>query len=82
MIEVIREPKVIESVGSKPKVIEEFVGRVSSQTKGVSIARMRSPGGWQEPGQKPEFDEYTLVLKGPLRIETLEEVFDVVPGRP
>ena len=63
---IIKKPAVVEAAGNKPKVIEEFVGRVNSQTDSVSIARMRSPGGWTEPGQTPEFDEFTVVLKGAL----------------
>ena len=62
----ITGPTIIEAAGNKPKIIEEFIGRVNSQTSGVSIARMTSPGGWVEPGQTPEFDEYTLVLRGEL----------------
>lgn len=66
----ITSPSVIEAAGNKPKVIEEFIGRVNSQTSEISIARMRSPGGWIEPGQTPEFDEYTIILKGELHIKT------------
>jgi mannose-6-phosphate isomerase-like protein (cupin superfamily) len=65
----IEQPTRIEAVGNKPKLIDEYIGRVNSQTEGVSIAQMRSPSGWIEPGQRPEFDEYTLVLKGMLRVE-------------
>jgi ethanolamine utilization protein EutQ (cupin superfamily) len=67
---LIEKPSVVEAAGNVPKRIEEFVGRVNSGTAGVSIARMKSPPGWQEPGQTPEFDEYTLVLSGALRVET------------
>jgi quercetin dioxygenase-like cupin family protein len=67
---LIEGPAVIEAAGNKPKRIEEFVGRVNSATPGVSVARMVSPAGWQEPGQTPEFDEYSLVLSGALRVET------------
>ncbi len=66
----IEKPTVIEAAGNKPKIIKEYVGRVNSQTKEVSIAKMQSPAGWVEPGQRPEFDEYTLVLKGELNVET------------
>src|SRR3954469_20194002 len=66
----IQQPSVIEAAGNKPKRIEEFIGRVNSRTGGVSVAQMRSPGGWVEPGQTPEFDEYTLVLRGLLRGES------------
>jgi mannose-6-phosphate isomerase-like protein (cupin superfamily) len=69
MPKLIEQPTVIESAGNKPKRIEEFVGRVNSQTEQVSVARMRSPGGWVEPGQRPDFEEITLVLKGSLRVE-------------
>lgn len=70
MATLISQPTVIASAGNKPKLIEEFFGRVNSQTDAVSIARMRSPGGWVEPGQTPEFDEYTVVLRGELHVET------------
>ncbi|MHC4167928.1 MAG: cupin domain-containing protein [Planctomycetota bacterium] len=60
MPRVIASPSVIKACGNKPKIIEEFVGRVNSQTEAVSIARMKSPSGWEEPGQTPEFDEYTV----------------------
>ena len=80
MISVIRTPKVIKAAGNKPKVIEEFIGKVNSQTEDISIARMKSPSGWKEPGQIPEFDEYTLVLKGFLRIRTKNETVDVKAG--
>jgi mannose-6-phosphate isomerase-like protein (cupin superfamily) len=76
----INSPSIIKAVGNKPKVIEEFIGRVNSDTEGVSIARMKSPAGWIEPGQTPEFDEYTIVLKGTLRVETKNESFDVKGG--
>ncbi len=78
---LIEKPTVIEAAGNKPKLIEEFVGRVNSRTEGASIARMRSPGGWQEPGQTPDFDEYTVVLRGSLRVETREKTFDVAAGQ-
>jgi hypothetical protein len=73
MPQLIPKPTVIPAAGTKPKLIEEYVGRVNTPdavTRGApSIARMRSPSGWVEPGQKPEFDEYTLVLVGMLRVE-------------
>jgi quercetin dioxygenase-like cupin family protein len=78
---VIAKPTVVQAAGNKPKVIEEFVGRVNSATDAVSIARMRSPGGWVEPGQRPEFDEYTLVLRGLLRLTTKAGVHDVRAGQ-
>jgi quercetin dioxygenase-like cupin family protein len=76
----IRTAKIIEAAGNKPKRIEEFVGRVNSQTSNVSIARMKSPSGWVEPGQTPEFSEYTLVLKGMVRVTTREGSIDVHAG--
>ncbi len=66
---VIAQPTRIQAAGNKPKLIDEFIGRVNSRTNGVSVAHMRSPAGWQEPGQTPEFDEFTIVLKGTLRVE-------------
>lgn len=66
----INQPSVIEAAGNKPKIIEEYFGRVNSKTGEVSIARMKSPQGWIEPGQRPEFDEYTVVLKGELNVKT------------
>jgi mannose-6-phosphate isomerase-like protein (cupin superfamily) len=74
-------PTVIQAAGNKPKLIEEFVGRVNSGTGQVSIARMRSPSGWSEPGQTPEFDEYTLVLRGKVRVTTRSESLDVEAGQ-
>ena len=73
-------PTKIRAVGNKPKTIEEFIGRVNSKTEAVSIARMKSPAGWSEPGQIPEFDEYTLVLKGMLRVTTRSDVHEVHAG--
>lgn len=66
----INKPSVIEAAGNKPKIIREFFGRVNSKTNEVSIAKMESPAGWVEPGQRPEFDEYTVVLQGELNIKT------------
>lgn len=62
----------IEAAGTPPKIIREYIGRVNSQTEGVSIAHMTSPSGWAEPGQRPEFDEYTIVLRGELQVEVEE----------
>ena len=76
----IPRPAVVEAAGNKPKRIEEFVGRVNTGTPAVSIARMRSPAGWLEPGQTPEFDEYTLVLRGVLRVESEGGVLEVRAG--
>jgi quercetin dioxygenase-like cupin family protein len=69
MPDLIVTPSRVEAAGNLPKVIEEFVGRVNTGTVSVSIARMTSPPGWEEPGQTPEFDEYTVVLKGVLVVE-------------
>ena len=76
----IAGPTVIEAAGNLPKVIEEFVGRVNTGTDSVSVARMKSPSGWVEPGQTPQFDEYTVVLRGMLRVETREGVVEVRAG--
>jgi mannose-6-phosphate isomerase-like protein (cupin superfamily) len=69
MPRLIAQPAVVEAAGTKPKLIQEFAGRVNSGHGNVSVARMRSPAGWQEPGQRPEFEEITIVLKGMLRVE-------------
>ena len=81
MAQLILKPTLIKAVGNKPKVIQEFVGRVNSKTKTVSIARMKSPSGWREPGQRPRFDEYTVVLKGTLRVETKSKTYNVKAGQ-
>lgn len=73
----IKAPSRIQSAGNKPKIIEELVGRVNSKTTPVSIAHMHSPAGWEEPGQTPEFDEYTVVLKGMLRVSHKDGFIDV-----
>jgi quercetin dioxygenase-like cupin family protein len=78
---LIPAPKIIQAAGNKPKVIEEFVGRVNSQTAAVSIARMKSPPGWIEPPQTPEFDEYTVVLRGTVRVTTDAGAIDVAAGQ-
>lgn len=78
---LISAPTIVEAAGNKPKIIEEFIGRVSSRTASVSIARMTSPPGWIEPGQPPEFDEFTVVLKGKLRVESTNGTLDVCPGQ-
>lgn len=77
----IASPKIIAAAGNKPKTIAEFVGRVNSSTSAVSIAQMKSPPGWEEPGQRPEFDEYTVVLRGTLRVEHEQGVLDVEAGQ-
>jgi len=69
MPQLVQAPSRVEAAGNKPKLIDEYFGRVNSGDTNVSIAHMRSPGGWVEPGQRPEFDEYTLVLAGSLRVE-------------
>ena len=78
---LIPTPTRIAAAGTKPKLIEEFVGRVNNHEPRLSIARMRSPTGWVEPGQTPEFDEYTLVLRGQLRVEHREGVLEVGSGQ-
>ena len=81
MPSLIEKPTVVQAAGSKPKLIEEFIGRVNTGTNGVSIAHMTSPEGWVEPGQRPEFDEHTVVLKGMLRVQTETETIDVRAGQ-
>ena len=76
----IRQPTLIQAHGTPPKTIEEFIGRVNSRTSNVSIARMISPSGWSEPGQTPEFEEFTVVLRGTLRVETRDGVHEVAAG--
>jgi mannose-6-phosphate isomerase-like protein (cupin superfamily) len=77
----IPAPAIVTAAGNKPKIIEEFIGRVNSGTSGVSIARMKSPGGWVEPGQAPEFNEYTIVLQGMLRVVTKTGSMDISAGQ-
>ncbi len=77
----IQKPTIIQAAGNPPKRIEEFIGRVNSDTAKVSIARMKSPSGWSEPGQTPAFDEYTVVLKGSLHVELKDASFDVGPDQ-
>ena len=81
MARLISAPTVVAAAGNKPKRIEEFFGRVNSATESVSVARMVSPGGWVEPGQTPEFDEYTVVLRGVLRVESRGSILDVHAGQ-
>lgn len=81
MPKILSSPSLIEASGNMPKVIEEFIGRVNSDTHAVSIARMKSPAGWIEPGQTPDFDEYTIVLRGFLRVATRTGTFDVTEGQ-
>ena len=80
MVTHVAKPTVVAAAGNKPKIIEEFIGRVSSKTSDVSVARMKSPSGWTEPGQTPEFDEYTVVLRGLLRVTTANGAIDVHAG--
>src|SRR5580658_3784581 len=78
---LISKPARVTSAGNKPKLIDEYVGRVNSETTEVSVAHMRSPGGWIEPGQTPDFEEYTVVLKGVLRVEYTGGAMDVTAGQ-
>lgn len=78
---LIPAPTRVEASGNKPKLIDEYIGRVNSGTAHASVAHMRSPGGWQEPGQTPEFDEFTIVLKGMLRVEHGKGSVDVRAGQ-
>jgi hypothetical protein len=81
MPRLIKAPTRIQAHGQPPKTIEEFIGRANSKTESVSIARMVSPPGWNEPGQTPEFDEFTLVLRSELQVETREGVNRVAAGQ-
>ena len=81
MPRLIASPVRVEAAGHPPKIIEEFAGHMSSRDCGVSVARMRSPSGWSEPGQRPEFQEITVVLKGMLRVEHEGGMIDVAAGQ-
>lgn len=81
MPDFIEQPSRITAAGNKPKLIDEYIGRVNSQTDTVSVAYMRSPGGWMEPGQRPEFDEFIVVLKGLLRVEYEGGQMDIQAGQ-
>jgi quercetin dioxygenase-like cupin family protein len=81
MPELIESPVRVEAAGKPPKLIDEFAGRASNGEERVSVARMRSPAGWREPGQRPDFDEYTVVLHGALRVETEGGELEVPAGR-
>src|SRR5438477_5717686 len=81
MPKLISQPTVVQAAGNKPKRIEEFAGRVNSGHGAVSVARMVSPQGWREPGQRPEFEEITVVLRGMLRVEHEAGAFDVSAGQ-
>ena len=76
----ITMPAAIQAAGNKAKLIQEYIGRVNSGTESVSVAKMNSPEGWMEPGQTPEFDEYTVVLHGTLQVKTAKEMIDVKEG--
>lgn len=78
---LISAPTRITSAGNKPKLIDEYAGRVNTGTDQASVAHMRSPGGWVEPGQQPEFDEITVVLRGSLRVEHRDGALDVQAGQ-
>jgi ethanolamine utilization protein EutQ len=78
---LISQPTRIQSAGNKPKLIDEYVGRVNSKTSAASVAHMRSPQGWIEPGQTPAFDEFTIVLKGMIRVDHKEGSIDVHAGQ-
>ena len=78
---LISQPTRIQAAGNKPKIIDEYIGRMNSKTSAASVAHMRSPQGWVEPGQTPEFDEFTIVLKGTLRVEHAGGTLDVRAGQ-
>jgi len=79
--ELIESPSRVEAAGTKPKLIDEYAGRVNTGDERVSVAHMRSPSGWVEPGQRPDFDEYTLVLDGAVHVEHDDGVLEVVAGQ-
>jgi mannose-6-phosphate isomerase-like protein (cupin superfamily) len=81
MLTIISAPTKVEAVGTPPKTILEFIGRVNSSTAELSVAKMTSPSGWSEPGQTPEFDEFTVVLRGSLRVESREKTVDIAAGQ-
>jgi mannose-6-phosphate isomerase-like protein (cupin superfamily) len=81
MPELIESPVRVEAAGEPPKLIDEFAGHASNSEARVSVARMRSPAGWVEPGQRPEFDEYTVVLSGSLRVDSEDGSLDVEAGQ-
>ena len=78
---LIPHPTRIQSTGNKPKLIDEYIGRLNTKTSAASVAHMRSPQGWLEPGQTPEFDEFTIVLNGLLRVEHKGGTLDVAAGQ-
>jgi mannose-6-phosphate isomerase-like protein (cupin superfamily) len=81
MARIIERPTIVRAAGEPPKRIEEFIGRANSGTPEVSVARMTSPAGWREPGQTPEFSEYTVVLRGTLVVETRAATLQVNAGQ-
>ena len=81
MPNLIEKPTRVEAAGNKPKLIDEYIGRVNSGTSAASVAHMRSPSGWVEPGQTPEFEEYTMVLKGMIRVEHRDGAMEVHAGQ-
>ena len=81
MPELIREPSRVAAAGEPPKLIDEYVGQANTGQAALSIAHMRSPSGWAEPGQRPEFDEYTIVLRGALLVETEQGELNVAAGQ-
>lgn len=81
MPQLIEKPTRIEAAGEPPKLIREFVGRVNTQNSNLSVAHMKSPSGWEEPGQTPEFDEYTIVLSGTLQVQSKEGTLQVRAGQ-
>src|SRR3954466_5059241 len=81
MPQLIESPSRVEAAGTKPKLIDEYAGRVNTGDERVSVAHMRSPAGWVEPGQRPDFDEYTVVLAGALRVEHEDGELEVRPGQ-
>ncbi len=80
-MKIIKKPTIVTAAGDPPKKIEEFIGLVNSGTKETSIARMNSPAGWSEPGQTPEFDEYSVVLEGELQVKTRKKTVKLRAGQ-
>jgi len=81
MPKLIKTPTLIQAAGNKSKIIEEFVGNVNTQTQNISVAKMSAPSGWLEPGQKPEFQEITIVLKGELHVQHIDGIIIVKKGQ-
>jgi len=81
MAKLFNSPTRVQAAGNRPKIIDEFIGRVNSNHDKLSIARMQSPSGWLEPAQTPEFDEYTVVIKGALQVKTKEQTIEVNAGQ-